>query len=298
MSRRLTCFTALTTLTEMSEESKEPKGLLPAMYADLLSPSAKEIGGTVHNVVRLALRPLNGLVLSVDQAAELAGRAIAERIRKYRIPENKVVTPAPELYGAVVVSLQTAAADPDLRELFINLLTTAMVADSSANAHPAYVQILRQLTPHEARLVQHFRFSPPVPMIAFRGVLRKERVAHSGGPLLSYFEIELPNVTALGETTRCDDYGTMSRAIDNLARLGVIRVDRPIWPHSEEEYADLESHSVIAEALATLSEAGVEYKIEPELTYRRLEIRPTSFGENFISACATPMVQLTLDELL
>ncbi len=121
-------------------------------------------------MVRVALRPVNALVLTVEQACELAVAVVAERISQRGIPEEKVITPPPEVAGAVVLGLQTAAFDNDLRNLFANLLTTAMVAETSDGAHPAFADMVRQLSPPEARIIESFGFGSPEPLVEFSGV--------------------------------------------------------------------------------------------------------------------------------
>ena len=40
--------------------------------------------------------------------------------------------------------------------MYVNLLETAMDKETAANAHPAFVEVVRQMVPDEAKIVQFF----------------------------------------------------------------------------------------------------------------------------------------------
>ena len=59
----------------MSDEKKAPSGgAIKAVYTDVASPAAREVGTTLGRAVRLALVPLNGALWSIEQAYDWVTR--------------------------------------------------------------------------------------------------------------------------------------------------------------------------------------------------------------------------------
>ena len=56
----------------------------------------------------------------------------------------------------------------NLRELYANLLATSIDSITAHEAHPAFVEIIRQLTPDEARIVKYIFERMYLPIITVR----------------------------------------------------------------------------------------------------------------------------------
>jgi len=69
---------------------------------------------------------------------------------------EKIVTPDPSIAGSIIEALKLTVEKESLRELYSNLLAKSMNIDTAQNAHPAFVEILKQLTSDEAK-IYHIR---------------------------------------------------------------------------------------------------------------------------------------------
>jgi hypothetical protein len=146
----------------MSDENKirdaadAIKGIAEAVpvYQDVVQPAAKEVGTalqTVAKTIHIALAPVSALVWGYDKISGYLNAALSEKL-KY-VPPERIVTPNPAVAGPTVEALKFVANEPSLREMYANLLATSMDANTAQNAHPAFVEIIRQITADEARVL-------------------------------------------------------------------------------------------------------------------------------------------------
>lgn len=133
------------------------KGLVEAVpvYEDVLQPAAKEVGAglqTVAKTIHIALAPVSALVWGYDKLKDYLEERLAEKLKK--VPAEKIITPNPTVAVPAVESMRYTAHDPTLRELYASLLASAMNADTADKAHPAFVEMIRQMTPDEAKILK------------------------------------------------------------------------------------------------------------------------------------------------
>ena len=102
----------------------------------------------------MALRPVEGVLWTLEEAFDWVGDRIAERLQVLEVSPDEVAQPPVDLEGRVLVGLQSAgpSSDPLLRNLFAALLATLM-GPTRLEAHPAMAETLRQLVPDEARIL-------------------------------------------------------------------------------------------------------------------------------------------------
>lgn len=194
------------------------KGVLETVpvYQDAVQPTAKELGTamvpagnelgkaavTLTKSINLALAPLAALVWGFEQVQEIVFPRLAE---KFKSKMHRLVQPNLVVAGPTVEALKFAGHDPIVREMYINLLATAMDAESFQKAHPAFVEIGRQLLSDEARLLN---------WLAVRGSMQ--------------VKIDQSNSTAsavkeFAEPAACAISGMIWVYIDNLQRVGLVR---------------------------------------------------------------------------
>ena len=125
------------------------------VYQDALQPAAKELGrglATVVRAVNVALAPLSALVWGYERIADYLTNRLAEILRD--VPPERIETPPASVAGPVLEATRFTAEQAELREMFARLLAAAMDSDTCRSAHPAFVEIIKQLSPDEARILQ------------------------------------------------------------------------------------------------------------------------------------------------
>lgn len=82
-----------------------------------------------------------------DTFAQDIGTKIAD------IPDENLVTPPANIAVPALQGLSCTFGEPELKEMYLNLLATASDGRRTGQAHPAFVEIIKQLSPEEAGLL-------------------------------------------------------------------------------------------------------------------------------------------------
>lgn len=127
------------------------------LYKDVVSPAAKEIGNglqTVAKAANIALRPIAGLVWGYEKIEDYVLNELPKRLKTKKT--EQIITPEPHLAGPLLESLKYTGYKDSLRDMYLNLLATSMDKDTASKAHPSFVEIIRQLSSDEAKLLSYF----------------------------------------------------------------------------------------------------------------------------------------------
>lgn len=267
----------------MSEENKirdvvdAVTGVAKAVpvYQDVVQPAAQEVGKalqTVAKTVHVALAPVSALVWGYDQIKDFVSSKVAERLKN--VPPENIVTPKPNVAGPALESLRYTGHEESLSDLYANLLAASMDKATATGAHPAFVEIIRQLTPDEAKLVSLFLREMPYPLLNVRWEFKEQTKEKMGGKEV------LVNFSLLGEIAGCEFNHLVPAYIDNLCRLGLAEIPS-MWAYmSPGVYDPLEKSSVVM-ALKAQIELNPELKANVE----RRGLRVTELGKQFAHVC-------------
>jgi hypothetical protein len=156
--------------------------------------------------------------------------------------------------------------DEDLQELWARLLASAMV--DNENQHPAYISILQQFSPDEAKIFSLFK---TVTELAFINLHYQNRAVD--------VVCTFPNEAGCAHPDRVRQY------VGNLERLGLIqKLIRTRTAHSVLQGKPLE------EVVQRLRDRGV-----PGYAQQLVILYPTSFGRAFLTACVGALAQPPID---
>lgn len=247
------------------------------VYEDALQPVAQEAGKalkTLGGVINIALAPLAVMVYGYEVIKEELRNRLETRLAK--IPPENIVSPPLQVVGPILEKYKFVHNSEDLSQMFINLLANAMDKDQVEKAHPSFVNIISELSPDEAKLIQMIKKEVALPKI---DLIKKTKsnpdVESSGG----YITIK-NNFTVLGDKALLQHPTLTSSYLSNLERLMIIRISGGSMQDSYTNtalYKELEEHQEIKEIMATSTE-------EKTIEIVRGTIEITDFGEMFISA--------------
>lgn len=131
--------------------------IIPKVYEDGLSPAVKELGKglkTVAQSINIALAPVKGVVWSYEKIESFLKEKLEEKLKDVN-PED-IVPPPINIAGPTIEALRFATASEELSEMFANLLGTSMDNKEKDKAHPAYIELIKQLSSEEARFLKKF----------------------------------------------------------------------------------------------------------------------------------------------
>lgn len=269
--------------SKIRDAADAARGFMEAtpVYQDALQPAAKQVGTaleTVGKAVNVALAPIGALVWGWEKIHDWIVPALEARLAK--VPPERIVTPRPTLAGPAIEALRYAGHEESLRDLYANLLATSMDAETAHSAHPAFVEILGQLTPDEAKLLRHIATAPIVTLV-FIDLLARIKPDEDARPR-GKAEV-LRRFSTLGEQADCAFADLTPTYLDNLERLGIVELESGRWytaEQAEAAYADLEQHPRVRELSATVEGGDLD---GPEI--RKGIIHVSALGRQFINAC-------------
>jgi len=148
------------------------------------------------------------------------------------IPEEYLATPSPSVAIPAMQGLSYSLEEPNLKEMYLNLLATATDDRMKENAHPSFADIIKQLSPREASLLLDTLRSSLLPVVRLMRTF-EEGV---GGVLMVNYLLPLAD-TNTGEPA---EEPSLPVWIDNWIRLGLIEVDYGRYLTDEDRYAWVE----------------------------------------------------------
>lgn len=231
------------------------KSVLGRAYDDIAHPTAKSLGNTLSLLPRTVgvwLGKWEKWVVNGEESIQLTARAVAEKAGK--IPPEKLTEPEPYVAVPVIQQLSYCYDSQELREMYANLLVSSMHADTKGSVHPAFVEIIRQLTPDEAKLLKYLSGQKNQhPLIDIR-VFTKE-----GGYLPA-----VQNYTNISKKV-CDFASGIFLYLENLERLKLIEIHDEQSLADTELYEPLENSPEILQYIADIQMKGHKYQIKRKL---------------------------------
>ena len=261
----------MTEKSDIRDTAEAIKGIVEAVpvYQDVVQPAAREIGAalkTVVKVIQIALAPLRALVWGFEQISDYLEASVSKRL--HSIPMDRIQTPPPQIAGPAMEALRFTAQEPDLREMYANLLATAMDSETVKKAHPAFVAIIKQLSSKDARLFKLIASERYRPQPLLNLIIYGQEDEFTGGSLT----LER-NIIIFSKET---EHQLVATAIDNFVRLGLVSFSGPL--HHKPVYEMLEGFDIVQQHLRREIPA-----FKSKLEYKSLKV--TDFGQMFIDAC-------------
>lgn len=254
------------------QTAQEVPGLLKEIYGDLAKPGVKQVGLALETVIGLGNTILWPIALT-NARARIAFEKNLEEYRKKMefIPEDKVVGVAPEI-GVPIAEKLAYVTDEQLANLYVKLLAAASSRETLGNAHPSFVNVINNLSPDEAHLLEYFISNDTMPFV-LAIVVFDDVGAHK---VLSTPIVPLEALTRLTFPSNIDAY------LSNLRGLGLLEV------REDKSLAD----DTIYEPLRDRHKDALEKDVakltsfaERKLDFTTGTVMCTSFGHKFIAAC-------------
>lgn len=256
------------------EKNSVAKEIAKDAYTDLAHPAAHATGelvGLVPRAVKAALQPLEKWILLREYNIAETQKLLEEKLKNVK-PEN--ITP-PEAYIAVpaLQYISYCMDNDELRNIYANLLANSMNKVVKNGVHPAFVEIIRQLCPDEAKILKVVASEHSIPTITVRAVDK----TGVGIDIAKDFS----NVM---EKAHCEKFEAYGQYFDNLIRLGLLEhgeQNQVLQPN--DRYLVLESHSIILKTKELILHNKKNGYCIPEIRKSYLTI--TSFGSAFCKVC-------------
>lgn len=248
------------------------------VYQDLAQPAMKELSKgllVAAKAVNAALSPIGALVWGYDQIKDFVNTKVAEKL-KDTAPED-IITPQAHVAGPLMEALKYTGPEESLRDLYANLLASAMDQKTAEGAFPCFVEIIKQMTSDEAKIMDTLSKIGNAALIDIQ--------LHFAGEKRGYL-IKVVNYSHLGQDAGCEYPKLTPKYIDNLCRLGLTEIPYGRRPVDEERYKALEVDAYVRQTIEDIEKSS-ERKGR---TDRKLLVL-TELGKLFIDVCVVSKTQ-------
>lgn len=263
------------------------------IYKDCLKPAAQATGKLVSLAprgIRALLSPFETWIMNKEAALTETSKLVSEKLSS--IPPEKIVTPEPYIAVPSLQALSYSIDNPDLRELFANLLASSMNTDTKEEAHPAFVEIIKQLSPIEAKIIKetNLLFNKALPCCN----VRFQKLPEYSGDKDSIFQEIGEGYTVIDHLVIFDNFifpnkplDYLSPTISNLIRLGLCEIPYGITltgPTAYDSYKNYPNIDLLREEIKK-SFSSDELSTEYNVYFIQEAIRATSLGKKFYNFC-------------
>ena len=131
------------------------KDLAPEVYKDLLQPATREAGKALlvtAKAVSIALAPLEAVNWGYQESKQWLAARVTQKLAN--IPASEIQAPPMNIAGPAALNLYFSYDQEALRDMYAQVITSAMKKSTSDTVHPAFVSIIQQLLPEEAIILE------------------------------------------------------------------------------------------------------------------------------------------------
>jgi hypothetical protein len=241
------------------------------IYQDLVQPVAIETGQalkTVAKLVHIALAPVSVLIWSYDQLSHFLETKVASKLAN--VPEAEIKCPPADLAVPLLESVRLKGESAELIELYAQLLASAMQARDDRIPHPAFVEVLKQLSSDDARVLRTLYLKSATPYLLLAHAAGNDRIT-----------VVERCFTELHEESGTELRSRVIVALDNLERLGLIELLLRSELPDDSLYDDLEQSA----RTALKREVHHESSDQDQTRISRGTILLREFGTSFCRSC-------------
>ena len=254
------------------------KSLLPDVIGPISDAIHQNLPATEHQT-DIALSTVvgffNNVVLYPVKKANLTFRYKLEAFEddlnektKHIPPENLQIPPT-MIAGPTLEALRYTYDETELREMYENLLASAMDNRNTSKVHPSFVDLIKQMSPLDAIVLDNISDNYQLACVKVEFTINQSTQVYSNA-MPNFFVPELASLA---------DPFDVSTSIENLSRLGVINIyDATI---SGYNYSAIKEHPYIVSRKQLYETLGKVFSTEID----NKTIRISDYGKVFSKIC-------------
>ena len=245
------------------------------VYTDLAKPAATAAGeviGLVPRAIKAALLPLEKWVVEREYNLAMTKKLLEEKLKS--IPPEYIVQPDAHVAVPAIQYISYCMDNEELRNMYANLLANSMNRVVKNGVHPGYVEIIKQLSPDEAKILKYMHTDSKIPTLGIKVMDGAKQIEITR---------DLTNVMKLAG---CEITGESRPYIDNLVRLGLIEKSRYASFADKKVYEPLKNDPH-TRSLEEFAKMWGEKKGYPTVKYEEGFIELTEYGRGFCFICLT-----------
>lgn len=233
-----------------------------------LGKTALTVTQTVNNI----LLPLAAVNFAFDKAKLYFSEKFQEDLsnKTKDIPEERLIEPKASIAGPTLQGLAFSHEEDNLKEMYLNLLKSSMDSETAESAHPAFVELIKQLTSEEAKILNLLIVQNGVPIVEVRIHDLKTKA----------YRTMHTNILEISDSSSSEPVlvPSLPAYVDNWVRLGLFTVDYDAYLSGSNAYEWVEERPEVKETKLTFANSSNKVQIAKGRFMR------TSFGKLFAQA--------------
>lgn len=244
---------------------------VPDIYSDTLKPSMQEFGKTISLIpkaINAAFVPLRQWIVEREYNFAETEKLLAKKLEN--VEPEKIVTPEAYIAIPAIQAISYSMNSEELRNLYANLLAKSMNYDTKDLVHPAFVNIISQMTPLDAKVLQFLlnepeKDMPVIDLIATRPI--------SGG--ISYIILQT-NLTPI----TFSNIDAISLSLENLFRNNLVYISENEYTNGYDSIYENKQYKEFVE-----KQKKIVPKMYPEVREVKKNCALSTLGKFFCNIC-------------
>lgn len=249
------------------------------VYCDAVKPATQEIGKALTEPIKGITRvgrllnaicsPIDIWILNREYSVKETAKLLEKKLEK--VPDEKLVTPPNYVFVPALQAISVSIDNDILRDMYANLLAKSVYIETSEQTHPAYVDIIRQMSPIDATIFKCINANQDALPIKEFGIASKK----DGSVLQS--NAYLTNLDSY-------DVSVVSTSLSNLIRLGLFyKINSPLFDKSL--YDDIDQNPKVIEFCNKETSELIKDPTSQSVIYEKNALIQTAFGVLFYNIC-------------
>lgn len=256
---------------------KLPEKVCEDVYKSALKPPLVQVGHVLEDItyaLKFFSLPFKMLGFTAETLYPKYQEFLIDSFKK--VPAENLSKPSSQIVGPLLENVMYSFDNDELRELYSCLLSSAMNTDLKKDAHPAFVNIIQQLSNVDICILKALKKKSFVPFVQI------DFVDNDSVPILTIHE---PAVLI----DDCDcTHEHITACLKNLERLGLLKFSNLVLAFGDrDKIADILSHPAYSSYHSTmkyLKENNLKINTG-EFQIKNGNILATPFGFLFMKTC-------------
>ena len=216
--------------------------------------------------MKIGIREMN-MFLTLLLCVEHYKKKITENI--LGIPEDTLVEPPMRIVGPAIEASKYFIEEEYCRDMFAKLIASSCDSSKAKSVHPAFPEIIKQLTPLDARFLMLFKKNNTYPAAELTEV-------HKDGKVTPFPDM-LFDFKNSGIHFDFNEQFELTKTVESLSRFGLLIKNTAVL-ELNYDYASFEEHWFYKAILPKLNEGSTV-----RVTKYRIEL--TRLGQDFVCSC-------------
>ncbi|MCE4052010.1 DUF4393 domain-containing protein [Bacillus sp. Au-Bac7] len=250
---------------------------LPEFINNALSKPAQAVGNTLTNTWELVFGGFDLYVDKIQHKRQLNAQRFKDEVEKEiaNVPPENLVEPPLHILGPTLEASKYYFDSEELRSMFAKLIAATINSEMISKAHPSFVEIIKQLSPLDAKNLSFFKERFHYPICEYKITTNNSR-GHN---------VLLSNVFLENSKGDYQNLSLNASSMTNLQRLGLISISYTTWLNNRDEYNKFETTEYFKLVKLEIENNNPNFKGYDGIKIQEGLCQISPFGIDFIDLC-------------